>query len=122
MGRGCASGRDGRTWAIMPARAASRKNNMKRTGLFLAMALGPLVAFIHPAWAAEVSDRSPLREKATYLERDLIDKHSLDGLYISIVPSGPIGVKQPHTVNQPGNVIHAGVWTGRYLAGVGYQY
>ena len=28
----------------------------------------------------------------------------------------------PHTVNQPGNVIHAGVWTGRYLGGVGYQY
>ena len=27
-----------------------------------------------------------------------------------------------HTVDQPGNVIHSGVWTGRYLAGVGYQY
>ncbi len=28
----------------------------------------------------------------------------------------------PHTVDEPGNVIHAGVWTGRYLAGVAYQY
>ncbi|HWV98775.1 MAG TPA: hypothetical protein VNZ64_03680 [Candidatus Acidoferrum sp.] len=40
---------------------------------------------------------------------------------MSIVPAAPAGTRLPHTVNQPGNVIHAGVWTGRYLAGVGYQ-
>jgi hypothetical protein len=68
-----------------------------------------------------VDYRSPLREKAEYLERDLVDNHSLDGLYVSIVPSRPSGTRVPHTVNEPGNVIHAGVWTGRYLAGVGYQ-
>ncbi len=72
--------------------------------------------------ARPVDDRSPLGEKAAYLERDLREKHSLDGLYVSIVPSAPAGVQLPHTVNEPGNVIHAGVWTGRYLAGVGYQY
>ncbi len=60
-----------------------------------------------------------MAEKAKYLQRDLIDKHLLEGLYVSIVPAGPA---VPHTVDDPGNVIHAGVWTGRYLAGVAYQY
>jgi hypothetical protein len=46
----------------------------------------------------------------------------LDGLYVSIVPAEAPGDKWRHTVDEPGNVIHAGVWTGRYLAGVGYQY
>ena len=60
-------------------------------------------------------------EKAAYLERDLIDKHLLEGLYVSMVPVAPEGTKLPHTVDDPGNVIHAGVWTGRYLAGVAYE-
>ena len=69
-----------------------------------------------------VEDSSPLAEKAKFFQKDLVDKHWLDGLYVSIVPSAPDGTKLHHTVNEPGNVIHAGVWTGRYLAGVGYQY
>jgi len=72
--------------------------------------------------APPVKDASPLAEKARFFQQDLIDKHWLDGLYVSIVPSAPVGTKLPHTVDEPGNVIHAGVWTGRYLAGVGYQY
>ncbi len=68
------------------------------------------------------SDTASMREKARYFHRDLVDKHLLEGLYVSIVPSVPAGTKLPHTVNEPGNVIHAGVWTGRYLAGVGYWY
>jgi len=74
------------------------------------------------AGPSAVTDSSPLRDKAAYFERDLRDKHWLDGLYVSIVPAAPSGAQLPHTVNQPGNVIHAGVWTGRYLGGVGYQY
>jgi len=70
----------------------------------------------------KVTDNSSLHEKARYFQKDLIDKHFLEGLYISIVPSVPHGTKLKHTVDEPGNVIHAGVWTGRYLAGVGYQY
>lgn len=69
-----------------------------------------------------VTDSSPLHDKTDYFLRDLLDKHWLDGLYVSIVPSAPPGTKVPHTVNEPGNVIHAGVWTGRYLGGVGYEY
>ena len=69
-----------------------------------------------------VTDASPLREKAKFFQQDLLDKHWLDGLYVSIVPSAPPGTKLSHTVNEPGNVIHAGVWTGRYLGGVGYHY
>ena len=75
-----------------------------------------------PLVAAPVTDSSPLRDKARYLQQDLLDKHWLNGLYVSIVPAGSGGPNAPHTVDQPGNVIHSGVWTGRYLAGVGYQY
>ena len=89
-------------------------------GVFLAF----ILALAATAWAGPpgVTDSSPLREKAVSFERDLLAKHWLDGLYVSIVPATLPGTKVPHTVNQPGNVIHAGVWTGRYLAGVGYQY
>jgi hypothetical protein len=60
-----------------------------------------------------------LEDKAKVLQRNLIEKHLVDGLYVSIVPAS---AAVPHTVDDPGNVIHAGVWTGRYLAGVAYQY
>src|SRR5258708_16200629 len=66
-------------------------------------------------------DNSSMKVKAAYFQQDLLDKHWLDGLYVSIVPSALPGAKLAHTVNEPGNVIHSGVWTGRYLAGVGYQ-
>ena len=69
-----------------------------------------------------VDDNSPLLEKARFFEQDMLEKHWLDGLYVSIVDSTPPGAKISHTVNESGNVIHAGVWTGRYLGGVGYQY
>jgi hypothetical protein len=51
-----------------------------------------------------------MEQKARILQRNLIEKHLVDGLYVSIVPAGPA---VPHTVDDPGNVIHAGVWTGR---------
>jgi hypothetical protein len=63
-----------------------------------------------------------LEAKARALQQDLVEKHLLEGLYVSIVPATLPGVRLQHTVDEPGNVIHAGVWTGRYLAGVGYQY
>jgi hypothetical protein len=86
-----------------------------------------LSLIIHAALAASVfaqpiSNSSPMLDKAKYFQRDLIDKHLLDGLYVSMVPTAPEGTKLTHTVDDPGNVIHAGVWTGRYLAGVAYQY
>ena len=85
--------------------------------------MAPLMAVLPlSASPLAISDSSPLQDKAAYLQRDLLEKHWLDGLYVSIVPAAPPGTRLPHTVNQPGNVIHSGVWTGRYLAGVGYQY
>jgi hypothetical protein len=72
--------------------------------------------------AQTVSNTSPLDVKAEFLQRDLKQNHLLEGLYVSIVPVAPRGIELQHTVDEPGNVIHAGVWTGRYLAGVGYQY
>jgi hypothetical protein len=81
-----------------------------------------LVATVARTAEPAIKDSSPLQDKAVYFQRDLCDKHLLEGLYVSIVPAAPAGTKLRHTVEEPGNVIHAGVWTGRYLAGVGYQY
>lgn len=67
-------------------------------------------------------DDSPLAVKAEYLYRNLLEKHWLDGLYVSITPTAPDGVTLQLDVNTSGNVIHAGVWTGRYLGGVAYWY
>lgn len=98
----------------------------QRTTYFVALYLSLVITV--PAGASSiatpkaVTDSSPLHRKAAWLQNDLLEKHWLDGLYVSIVPSAPPGTKLEHTVDQPGNVIHAGVWTGRYLAGVGYQY
>lgn len=78
--------------------------------------------FLCLAMLAATIASAQMAEKAKYLQQDLIDKHLLEGLYVSIVPAAPEGTKLPHTVDDPGNVIHAGVWTGRYLAGVAYQY
>jgi hypothetical protein len=93
---------------------------MRRIPLLIGLILG--VAPTNAVWA--IDDKSPLIEKAAYLQQVLLDRHWLDGLYVGIIDSPPPGAKLPlpHTVNQPGNVIHAGVWTGRYLGGVGYQY
>jgi hypothetical protein len=75
------------------------------------------------AGAVSVPDNSSrMQAKAAWFQQDLLDKHWLDGLYVSIVPSAPSGARLEHSVDEPGNVIHAGVWTGRYLGGVGYQY
>jgi hypothetical protein len=95
---------------------------MKQIALWL-LGIVPLsLSAAEPAPPSAVTDSSPLSDKAAYLQRDLIEKHWLDGLYVSIVRATPKGTLVPHTVNQPGNVIHAGVWTGRYLGGVGYQF
>src|SRR5437762_6769924 len=72
--------------------------------------------------AARPGAAQSLEEKSRVLQRNLTERHMLDGLYISIVPAEAPGDKWRHTVDEPGNVIHAGVWTGRYLGGVGYQY
>jgi hypothetical protein len=88
------------------------------------LVIGLILGIVRPSVAWAIDDKSPLVEKAAYLQQVLLERHWLDGLYVGIIDSPPPGAKFPllHTVNQPGNVIHAGVWTGRYLGGVGYQY
>src|SRR2546425_10477540 len=86
----------------------------------LILSLG--IALSVAATPAVPRDSSPLHVKAAYFHQDLLEKHWLDGLYVSIVPSPAPGEKLTHTVDEPGNVIHAGAWTGRYLGGVGYHY
>ncbi|HET6327158.1 MAG TPA: hypothetical protein VFG04_20925 [Planctomycetaceae bacterium] len=107
-----------RSTARQALRLTERKAEMNRYVLLVALAAWLIEGGVSQA----IDDGSPLGQKADYLQRDLLDKHWLDGLYVSIVPNAPAGTKLPHTVNEPGNVIHAGVWTGRYLAGVGYQF
>jgi len=89
---------------------------------FLKLLSASAYLLVLPTALFAVDDSSPLIEKSKYFQRNLLEKHWLDGLYVSIVPTAPDGVEVPHTVDQPGNIIHAGVWTGRYLGGVGYQY
>ena len=43
-----------------------------------------------------------MEDKARVLQRDVIEKHLVDGLYVSIVPAG---AAMPHTVDDPANVI-----------------
>ncbi len=93
-----------------------------RSLFLLAFVSGTLIGLASAAEIHSVTDSSPLGEKAAFLQQDLVTKHSEDGLYVSIVPHLPGGTRLEHTVNEPGNIIHSGVWTGRYLAGVGYQY
>src|ERR1700743_3682576 len=80
------------------------------------------IAIATSVFAQGITKSSPMVDKARYLQQDLIDKHLLEGLYVSMVPTAPQGTKLPPTVDQEGTVIRAGVWTGRYLAGVAYQY
>ena len=98
------------------------KTSLSRLSAALFLACGCALQLRALAGTVAVTESSPLRAKAAYFQRDLLDKHWLDGLYVSIVPAAPPGTRLPHTVNEPGNVIHSGVWTGRYLAGVGAQY
>lgn|GEM_PF-1666239 len=82
-----------------------------------------LVAVLGATLATQaVSIDSPLDEKAAYFQARILEKHWQDGLYMSIVPVTDEGETPDHTVTGPCNVIHAGVWTGRYLGGVAYQY
>src|SRR5216684_7269379 len=59
--------------------------------------------------AAHLAAQS-LADKSRLLQKNLTERHLLDGLYVSIVPAVEPGVELRHTVDEPGNVIHAGVW------------
>ncbi|MBL8849729.1 MAG: hypothetical protein JNG89_08590, partial [Planctomycetaceae bacterium] len=80
-------------------------------GFFVVLAVTSLacVEAAEPS-ATRPPDDSPLAEKAAYLQQNLLDKHWLDGLYVSITPTAPDGVRLEQSVNTSGNVIHAGVW------------
>jgi len=101
---------------------------MNRCVIFavMSLALMPYRGNASQCQAEEVTsrppDHSPLAVKAAYLYQNMLEKHWLDGLYVSITPTAPDGVTLQHSVETSGNVIHAGVWTGRYLGGVAYQY
>ena len=49
--------------------------------------LGALILTVANGSAWGLDDDSPLAEKAAWFQQDLLDKHWLDGLYVSIVPS-----------------------------------
>ena len=58
--------------------------SLSRWLLALLFAFGPALGIGANA-ALAVDDAGPLTEKAAYLQQDLVDKHWLDGLYVSIV-------------------------------------
>ncbi len=102
---------------------------VKHAGLFSWICLTIVSLVFRPATADDIAkipqrpgDHSTLAEKAVWFQQNLIEKHWLDGLYVSITPTAPDGIHLPQTVDTSGNVIHSGVWTGRYLGGVAYQF
>src|SRR5262249_54255313 len=106
--------------ATMPVIAACYERERGDDIMKWMLLLGLILGMVQTNTVGAVDDKSPLIEKAAYLQQVLLDKHWPDGLYVGIIdsPSPRAKLPLPHTVNQPGNMIHAGVWTGRYLGGV----
>jgi hypothetical protein len=62
-----------------------------------------------------------LKEKAEHYEQNLIKSHLIDGLYVPNVLLDANG-NADLTTSGGADVAHAGVWTGRLLAGIAYKY
>ena len=62
---------------------------MTRVSLLIGLILG--LVRTNAVWA--IDDKSPLVEKAAYLQQVLFDRHWLDGLYVGIIDSPPPGAK-----------------------------
>lgn len=62
-----------------------------------------------------------LKEKAEHYEQNLLKSHLIDGLYVPNVLLDANG-NADLTTSGGADVAHAGVWTGRLLAGIAYKY
>jgi len=62
-----------------------------------------------------------MKEKAMHYEKNLIKNHLVDGLYVPNIYLDKEG-KSDLTTTGGADVAHAGVWTGRLLGGIAYQY
>jgi len=65
--------------------------------------------------------RTALHEKAMLLERDLLERHWIEGLYPSMVRVRPDGTVDYSTQGFC-DIAHACCWTSNYLAGQAYRY
>src|SRR5947199_9905297 len=74
--------------------------SMKTLLLAFVVTSSLLVSVFATAAPAAPRDSSPLHVKAAYFQHDLLEKHWLDGLYVSIVPSPAPGEKLTHTVDE----------------------
>lgn len=74
------------------------------------------------AWAEEESWRLPLEEKAVALERNIVERHNILGLYPSQVEVPLDGRPVDNSSLGIGNVAHSICWTSNYLAGATYRY
>ncbi|HOE67798.1 MAG TPA: hypothetical protein PLO62_14860 [Candidatus Hydrogenedentes bacterium] len=80
---------------------------------------------VAPALAGEEKDtwKKPLAEKARILDANIRDRHSIFGLYPSMVQLPPKGQSIDITTATPfSDVAHAVVWTAYHLAGMSYRY
>ncbi|HEV8148299.1 MAG TPA: peptidylprolyl isomerase, partial [Bryobacteraceae bacterium] len=103
-------------------RAGKQQKLFDEGNAYLDRAFPKLDKLVRATVTSSARNEGALDEKSDYFYRDLLDKHFEDGLYVSIVPVLQPGEKHTHSTNESGNVIHAGVWTGRYLGGVGMRY
>jgi photosystem II stability/assembly factor-like uncharacterized protein len=81
-----------------------------------------LLVLILTAFRLNAENINPsLKGKAEYYEQNLIKNHLIDGLY---VPNVFLDINGNANLTAGGgaDVAHAGVWTGRLLAGIAYKY
>lgn len=90
---------------------------MRRILFFL-----PLVLAL-PVWATpDESWRLPLEEKEKILNRNILERHNILGLYPSQVEVPLDGGPVDNSTLGIGNIAHSVCWTSNHLAGASYRY
>ncbi len=72
--------------------------------------------------ADDDSWKQPLDEKEKILERNIVERHNILGLYPSQVEVPLDGRPVDNTTLGIGNIAHSVCWTSNYLAGASYRY
>ncbi len=72
--------------------------------------------------AFDTSWKSPLAEKEKILEANIVERHSILGLYPSQVQVPLDGSPVDNTTSGISNIAHSVCWTANYLAGASYRY
>ena len=97
---------------------------MDMTGPYYAVGATLALALVLAAPAASRPDTwsLPLAEKERIIERNIVERHNILGLYPSQVEVPQDGRPVDDSTLGIGNIAHAVCWTANYLAGASYRY